>query len=529
MRRNQLLAVGLLFALLLIAGTDLGFAQRGGRGGGGGGQPTLLDDAAILEDFDDIVELIWTDQEEDAWKDADTDEQKQAFITAFWEGRDPTPGTEDNEFREQWMARAAYANRAFNEGSAGYGTDRGKFYLIYGPEVMVAQERKQVSGTGQGSVSGETQGAGRGTNIIWTIDKTQNPFLEGKKEVTFAQYNRSFSKLTGGIEYSQEAFLAGQAITAYFEARRANPAVYGPAAAGPAPVAGAGGAPPAALTPDVLAMQRLMQSGTTMQDLGLRQKVDFIPAQGGNAFALVNFEIDKAGLTFDAGSARVMAFGVVLKKDPAATNGEEFLRDVKMYFDVAEDAGNAEQTDVHSFGMTLSPGDYRLAWGVMDDASERIATTSLEFETPDYAGGELAVPSVIVASRLEEQTDAIDVNTVYQGTRVGNIVLSTDLDGVFGRNDELLVLYFIKGLAPDPATQQVSFEVDHRILLAETGEGVARMPTQPLAFSGVQQPIPLAQVEQLEAGTDYQIEIHIKDLINGNELTHLVPFSTRGG
>ena len=58
---------------------------------------------------------------------------------------------------------------------------------------------------------------------------------------------------------------------------------------------------------------------------------------------------------------------------------------------------------------------------------------------------------------------------------------------------------------------------------------IARLPTQPLDFGGVQQPIPLAQVQQLEAGTDYKIEIHIKDLINGNELTHTVPFSTSGG
>lgn len=529
MCKTRFFAVAAACALLFAVGADAAIAQRGGRGGGR--QPEPLAEETILEEFDKIVELIWTDQEEDAWDNADSDEQKQAFINSFWESRDPTPNTPENEFREQWMARIAYANRAFNEGRPGYETDRGKFYLIYGPEVIVAQERKQVSGSAQAAFGAEAQGAGRGFNIIWTIDTTQNPFLEGKEEVTFAQYQRSYSRLTGGIEYSQEAFLAGQAITEYFEARRANPSTYGPTGGGGggAPTPGAAATAAAAPTPDMVAMTQLMQAGTTMQDLGLRQAVEFIPAQGGNAFAMINFEIDKAGLTFDAGSARVLAFGVILKKDPAAPNGEEYIRDLRSFFDVAESEGNAEQTGVHSFGMTLAPGGYRLAWGVMDEASERIATTSFEFEAPNYFAGELAVPSAILASGLEQKTDAIDVNTIYPGTRVGNLELNTDLENVVGRNDEVLVLYFIKGLTRDPATQQVSFEVDHRILIAGTEDSIARLPTQTLASPGVQQPIPLAQVSQLEAGTDYEIEIHIKDLVNDNELVHRIPFSTRGG
>ena len=66
--------------------------RRGGR--------ATLDEEAILEDFDRIVELIWTEEEEDAWDDLRSDEQKQAFIEDFWTQRDPTPGTPDNEFRD---------------------------------------------------------------------------------------------------------------------------------------------------------------------------------------------------------------------------------------------------------------------------------------------------------------------------------------------------------------------------------------------------------------------------------------------
>ena len=113
MRRNQFASVAFIFLLVFALSAELADAQRGrGRGGRGRG-PAALEDAKILEEFDNIVDLIWTDQEEDTWNDIDGDatEDKQAFITMFWESRDPTPGTESNEFREVWMQRVAYTQR----------------------------------------------------------------------------------------------------------------------------------------------------------------------------------------------------------------------------------------------------------------------------------------------------------------------------------------------------------------------------------------------------------------------------------
>lgn len=537
MRRTYFLTVVVAVALVFALGADLAQAQRGGRGGGrggGGGRGTaVLDEATILEEFDSIVDLIWTDEEEDAWKDIDKSaaEDKQAFITAFWKRRDPTPGTEDNEFREVWMARVTYANGAFrSEGRPGWETDRGKFYLVYGPEVVVEQVRKNVAGAPGQNV--EQQQGRTSTNIHWTLDASKNPFLDGKSEVVFAQYQRSYSRLSGGFEYSEEAFRAGQAVNQYFEGRRANPSAAGPAAVGAGTV-GAGATGGASPTPDRLAMQQLMQQGVTQQDLTLKQGMGFIPASAGNTFAMFNFELGKSGLTFETagtpGPASLLAFGVLFKKDPIAPNGEQYLSDLKINFKVDPANGTAEETTTHSFGMTLEPGDYRLAWGVMDNASERIATTSYEFTVPNYAAGELNVPSVIIASGIEEKADVIDVNTVYDTTRAGNLALATDLDNLFGRDDTLLLLYFIQGLAVDPGTQQPSFDIDHRILLAGTDESIARLPTQALTFGAIQQEIPLSLVQQIEAGTDYEIEIHIKDQINGNEIIQRVPFSVRGG
>ncbi|HJO30324.1 MAG TPA: GWxTD domain-containing protein [Acidobacteriota bacterium] len=552
MRRNQFASMAFIFLLVFALSTELVDAQRGRGGGGRGRAPAALEEAKILEEFDNIVDLIWTDREEDTWNDIDDDatEDKQAFITMFWENRDPTPGTESNEFREVWMQRVAYTQRYNSEGIDGWRTDRGKFYLIYGPEVLTVQSTQRATG---GSSSGERQ-ARASSNTVWELDDTQNPFLEGKKEVMFARYQRSYSRITGGIELNQEAFLAGVAVSNYFEARRANPSSAGPVGAGavlaPGGAATASGVIP---TPDILAMQQLMQNGVTLQDLVVRQEMAFIPAPEGNTYSIFNFDVGKSGLTFESlgspGPANLLAFGVLRKKDPASANGLQFVYELKIPFAVVPSNGTAEVTSTHSFGMTIEPGDYLLSWGVMDIASEGIGTTDYELTVPDYAGEacvappevvtgaevvqvgpciELAIPSVIMASSLEQMTDATDLNKVYSRTRVASLELETTIENEFNRNDSLLLLYFIKGLGVDPGTQQNRFELTHRILLAGTETSIARLPLQEKLASDILQEIPLSQVQQIEAGTDYEILIEINDQITGNVLFHKVPFSVRG-
>ena len=61
----------------------------------------------------------------------------------------------------------------------------------------------------------------------------------------------------------------------------------------------------------------------------------------------------------------------------------------------------------------------------------------------------------------------------------------------------------------------------------EAGEAqsLAAFPTTTQPAHLVQQMVPLNQITNIEAGSDYIIEIQIKDLITGDELTHEVPFS----
>jgi len=62
------------------------------------------------------------------------DVDKPAFIENFWKRRDPDPSTAENEFKVEYLARLQRASDLFRgEGKAGWMTDRGQIYILYGP------------------------------------------------------------------------------------------------------------------------------------------------------------------------------------------------------------------------------------------------------------------------------------------------------------------------------------------------------------------------------------------------------------
>jgi GWxTD domain-containing protein len=81
---------------------------------------------------EDVVWII-TDEERAAFKQLSNDEERDNFIEAFWQHRDPSPDTEENEYKEEHYRRIAYANEHFAAGIPGWKSDRGRIYIMYGP------------------------------------------------------------------------------------------------------------------------------------------------------------------------------------------------------------------------------------------------------------------------------------------------------------------------------------------------------------------------------------------------------------
>jgi GWxTD domain-containing protein len=78
------------------------------------------------------VRWIITDTEAQAFKHLTNDEERDAFIENFWQRRNPSPDSPENEYRDEIYARIAYSNEHFAAGKPGWMTDRGHIYIAYG-------------------------------------------------------------------------------------------------------------------------------------------------------------------------------------------------------------------------------------------------------------------------------------------------------------------------------------------------------------------------------------------------------------
>ena len=87
------------------------------------------------------VHWIITPQEQADFQQLSTDQQRDDFIRAFWERRDPTSGTPENEFKEEHYMRLAFANEHFSSNVPGWMTDRGRIYILYGPPDSIEVDK----------------------------------------------------------------------------------------------------------------------------------------------------------------------------------------------------------------------------------------------------------------------------------------------------------------------------------------------------------------------------------------------------
>jgi len=83
--------------------------------------------------LDEDVVYIITPEERHTFLHLTTNEEREQFIEAFWQRRNPDPDSAENTFKEEHYRRIAYANEHFASGIPGWKTDRGKIYIMWGP------------------------------------------------------------------------------------------------------------------------------------------------------------------------------------------------------------------------------------------------------------------------------------------------------------------------------------------------------------------------------------------------------------
>src|SRR5262249_19540240 len=82
---------------------------------------------------DGPARILLTNAEADEYRHLADPASRSEFITKFWKARDPKPETPENEFRNEYERRVAFADQYFVQGEKrGSLTDRGMVFILLG-------------------------------------------------------------------------------------------------------------------------------------------------------------------------------------------------------------------------------------------------------------------------------------------------------------------------------------------------------------------------------------------------------------
>jgi GWxTD domain-containing protein len=116
--------LGVVIGAVVVGGVLFGWHQL---------HPPTSGAVSPRERASELVSHLATPEEKDELARVNTDAEATAFLERFYARRDPTPGTPQNEFRDEQLDRYRVANELFGTNPRGWGGDRRRVYFVYGP------------------------------------------------------------------------------------------------------------------------------------------------------------------------------------------------------------------------------------------------------------------------------------------------------------------------------------------------------------------------------------------------------------
>lgn len=480
------------------------------------------------------VAYVITPEEKKAFKQLATDEEREQFIENFWRRRDPDPDTEENEFREQYYERIAYANEHFASGIPGWKTDRGRIYITHGKPDSIeshpsggAYDRPSYEGGGSTTTYPfevwfyrHLDNVGDGIEIEF-VDPT------GSGEYRIARNANEKDALAmvpgAGLTLAEQLGLSSKAdrvTNGGYGMQTANGFFAGREQDSPfrrMEIINNLQRPPAVKYAD-------LQSSLTNNDTGVLAdeplkfdlRVDFFRQSDDRVVTAFTVQTDNENLVFEnvggVETAKLNIFGRV-----QAVNGKRagiFEDPVTTTATVEELTEARGRKSAYQKGMPLAPGTYKVDVVVRDVASGKRGVVSKGFTVPRYDNEKLSTSTLVLASRLYTLND----REIGGQFTIGDKKVIPNVAGVYKKGQEMGVYMQIYNAGIDQTTLRPSVDVEY--VLLRNGKEIGRQPETWAGLSDAGQRLTIARLvptAALQTG-DYEIRINIKDRVTGQAL-----------
>jgi GWxTD domain-containing protein len=430
----------------------------------------------------DVVYII-SDEEKKAFKGLQTDEEKQQFIEQFWLRRDPTPDTEENEYREEHYRRIAYANDHFASGIPGWKTDRGMIYIKYGP----ADETESHNG----GTEQRAQEEGGGQTSMYPYEKWRYRYLDGigtNVEMEFVDTTMTGEFRLSSDPSEKDALLmvpgAGltmcEQIGTCSKTDRFNRTDGTHLGTGGQALPESMGefqrierlaklqAPPPVKFKD---LEAAVNSTIKYNLLPMKVRADFIPVTGSSVLSNITIQFDRKDLQFrqkgGVSEASVNIYARITSMSRRPVNWFEDVVSVDVPTDLLQQA--VKGSSIYQKTVPLQPGRYRLNIAAKDVVGGNTTNFEMALEVPRLDDDKLGQSSLILADLIEK------VPTKSIGT--GQFVIGTSkvrprLNDTFARDEKLGIYLQLYNFEPDEKTKKPDGSIEYEIVKSGSNEKV---------------------------------------------------------
>ena len=486
--------------------------------------------------LDEDVVWIITDEERAAFKQLSNDEERDQFIEAFWQRRDPTPDTEENEYKEEHYARIAYSNEHFAAGIPGWKSDRGRIYIMYGkPDEIESHpsggtyERPMEEGGGETSTFPfedwryrYLEGIGQEVIIEFvdtcmcgdyhmTMDRSEKDALLYTPNAGLTLYEQMHmaskaQRFSGGMERLGLGPMSANQQTKQFDRLEQFAKLQ---------------APPPVKFKDL--EEEVVSSKVILNPMPFDVRSDFVKVTADTVLVPVTVQMKNRDITFvnkdGVQRGTVNIFGRVSTLMGKIVQTFEDTVQVDVPAELLP--RTAENASVYWKALPLRPGRYKLEIAVKDVNGDRKGRWSRGIMVPEFSDDKLATSTLIVADQMEPvPTKAIGTGSFVIGAMKirPRVAPANGKPAVFKKDRDQKLNFWMQvyNLGVDEKTHKPSATFEYDIVNMATNKPVVQKVESTDQMGSIGEQVTLQKTiaaANLQPGI-YKIEIKVNDNIS---------------
>jgi GWxTD domain-containing protein len=484
---------------------------------------------------EDVVWII-TDEERAAFKQLSNDEERDNFIEAFWQRRDPTPDTEENEYKEEHYRRIAYANEHFAAGIPGWKTDRGRIYIMYGPA-------DEIDSHPSGGTYERPTEEGGGETSTFPFEDWRYRYLEGIGQEVIIEFVDScmcgdYHMTIDRSEKDALKYTPNAGLTLYEQMGMSTKADRfnggGLEQLGPGPDSASQSskefdrleqyaklqAPPPVKFKD---LEEIVNTKLITNLMPFDVRSDFVKVTGDTVLVPITIQMKYRDITFNnkdgVQRGTVNIFGRVSTLTGRVVQTFEDTAQVDVPAELLPKT--AENSSVYWKALPLRPGRYKIEIAVKDVNGDRKGLWSRGIVVPEYSDDKLSTSSLIVADQMEPvpTKDVSTGNFVIGLTKVRPRVAPADgKPALFKRTRDQKVNFWMQvyNLGVDDKTHKPSATFEYDIVNVATNKPVVQKTESTSTMGNVGEQVTLQKSiasANLQPGI-YRIDIKVSDNVS---------------